>query len=797
VISQVFPHYRILEKLSEGAGGEVYLAEDTRLGRRVALRLLPASYGYDPELRAKFLKDASTAASLRSPNIAIIYDMGEQDERLFIVTEYVQGEVLSAKIERGPLAPPEIVEIATEVADALDAAHTRDLVHGGIQSSNLIITERGLVKVLGFGLSGAASQGRAASEGGDRTVRLSQETVADFPSIDASYMSPEQALGHSFDRRSDIFSLGVVMYESLAGRLPFEGQTATEIINNVIHQEAPALTRINNAVPPELARIVRKCLEKEPGRRYQSARELVIDLKNLKRDTDSGEVRPGPPPSRATTALSAKQMSRRRRSPKRVTSLAVLPLENASGDVNAEYLSDGITESLINCLSQLPGLKVMARSTVFRYKQRAGARDSEDNSSSTNAASVPDAQTAGADLGVDAVLAGRVLLRGDNLVINAELVNVEDGSHLWGQQYNRKLSDIFVIQEGISREITDNLRLRLTGEEKKRLKKRYTDNTEAYRLYLMGRYYWNKRTEEGLKKGIEHFKLAIETDPGYALAYSGLADCYTMMCWHTVVAAKDVFPKARVAALRALEIDEHMAEAHASMGAVSETIWDWKSAEKKYKRALELNANYATAHQWYAEYLAHMGRFEEALREMKQAQELDPLSSIINTELGWIHYAAREYDRAIEQYQSVIDLDPDFALAHWRLGEAYKQKGLYTLAIRELEEATRLSGYNSRTLARLGHAYAIAGKKHEALLVLHELNAVARQHYVSPYEIAIIYAGLGERELVFEWLERAFEDRSSWLTFLKVEPSFDNFRSDPRYTDLVKRVGLLNRTRQE
>jgi eukaryotic-like serine/threonine-protein kinase len=792
VISQVFPHYRILEKLSEGAGGEVYLAEDTRLGRRVAIKFLPASYGYDPTLRAKFLKDASAAASLRSPNIVMIYDMGEQDGRLFIVTEYVPGEVLSSKLGRGPLASDQVVEIAIEAADALDTAHSRDLVHGRIQSSNLIITERGLVKVLGFGLPGAASRGRAVTEPSDRTMKLGQETVADFPSIDASYMSPEQALGHSFDRRADIFSLGVVIYEALAGRLPFEGRTVTEIINNVIHREAPALARVNSAVPTELGRIARKCLEKEPDRRYQSARELVIDLKNLKRDSGSDEIRPRARPSRATTALGNRQAARRRRSPKRVTSLAVLPLENASGDVDGEYLSDGITESLINCLSQLPGLKVMARSTVFRYKQGPRPPASQDNSSPP----LPDAQLVGADLGVDAVLTGRVILRGDNLLINAELVNVEDGSRLWGEQYNRKLSEIFVIQEGISREITDNLRLRLTGEEKKRLRKRYTDNTEAYRLYLMGRYYWNKRTEEGLKKGIEHFKLAIEADPAYALAYSGLADCYTMMCWHTVVAAKEVFPRAKAAAMRALELDEHMAEAHASMGAVSETIWDWKGAEKRYKRALELNTNYATAHQWYAEYLAHMGRFEESLREMKQAQELEPLSSIINTELGWIYYAAREYDRAIGQYKSVIDLDPDFALAHWRLGEAYKQKGLYALAIRELEEAARLSGKNSRTLARLGHAYAIAGKKHEALLVLHELNGISRRHYVSPYEIAIIYAGLGEIELVFEWLERAFEDRSSWLTFLKVEPGFDSVRSDPRYIDLIKRVGLLNRAPQ-
>lgn len=793
MISQLSRHYKILEKLSEGAGGEIYLAEDTRLGRQVALKLLPASYGYDPELRDRFLKRASAAASLRSPNIVMIYDLGEQDERIFIVMEYVRGELLSTRLERGPLSPREAINIALQAADALDMAHSRDCVHGDIKSSNFVITERGLLKVLGFGLSEAASRRRNNEDDQDKTLELGRETSADFLSIDASYMSPEQAFGHWVDHRSDIFSLGVVIYEMLAGRLPFDGQSATEVIEKIIHQEAPTLSRINDTVPAELGRIVRKCMEKERDRRYQSARELVIDLESLKRDTDSGQVRAASPRVRATTALRKKTTAPRRRSRKKVTSLAVLPLENADRDLNAEYLSDGITESIINSLSQVPNLKVMARSTVFRFKRvhaQKSYADEQKSSPLKGRTAALDPQSAGAEMGVDAVLVGRVLLRGDNLIINTELVNVEDGSHIWGQQYNRRLADIFVIQEGIAREITENLRLRLTGEDKRRLKKRYTNNTEAYQLYLKGRYYWNKRTEEGLTKGIKHFDLAIEADPVYALAYAGLADCYTMMCWHTIVRAKDVFPIAKAAAMRALALDDQLAEAHASLGAVSETIWDWNSAEMQYRRALDLNPNYATAHQWYAEYLAHTGRFDEAFREMKSAQELDPLSSIINTELGWIHYAAREYDRAIEQYMSVIDLDPEFALAHWRLGEAYNQTGRYEEAIREIQEAARLSGYNSRLVARLGHAYAIAGKKQEALEVLRELNAISEEQYVSPYEIAIIYSGLGEKELVFEWLERAYEDRSSWLTFLKVEPSFDRFQTDPRFVDLLNRVGL-------
>jgi serine/threonine protein kinase/tetratricopeptide (TPR) repeat protein len=791
VISEASPNYQILEKLSEGADGEVYLAEDTRLGREVVLKLLPASYGYDPDLRAKFLSAASAAASLRSPNIAMIYDLGEQDDRIFVVMERALGELLSDKLKRGPLSAREAIDLAMQAADALDVAHSRDVIHGDIRSSNLIITERGLLKVLGFGLSAPMSRRRKHDESDDgKTVELGQDTVVDFLSIDVSYMSPEHALGQGVDARSDIFSLGVVIYEMIAGRLPFEGQTSTEIVEKIIRREPTALTRINTAIPLELSRIARKCMEKERERRYQSARELVIDLKNLKRDTGSGEMRAGAAASKPTTALRKRATGPRRQSRKRVTSLAVLPLENASRDANTEYLSDGITESLINSLSQFPRLRVMARSTVFRFKRSNNTNDSKSIASSSDVKSALDPLRAGAELGVDAVLTGRVLLRGDNLIINVELVNVEDGSHLWGQQYNRQLADIFTIQEGIAREITENLRLRLTGEEKKRLKKRYTDNTEAYQLYLKGRYYWNRRTEEGLKKGIEHFKLAIEADPVYALAYAGLADCYTMMCWHTIVPAREIFPKAKAAALQALELDEQLAEAHASWGAVSETIWDWASAEAQYRRALELNPNYATAHQWYAEYLAHIGRFDEAFQEMKKAQELDPLSCIINTELGWMHYASREYAEAIEQYNGVIDLDPDFAIAHWRLGEAYEQTGMYDEAIAEIQEAARLSGRSPHIVSRLGHAYAVAGRKQEALEVLHELNGMSKQQYVSPYEIAIIYAGLGEKDLVFEWLERAYEDCSSWLTFLKVEPSFDAIKSDPRFIDLIRRIGL-------
>ncbi|HXG92117.1 MAG TPA: protein kinase [Blastocatellia bacterium] len=768
MISQIVSHYRILNKLGDDKVGEVYLAEDTRLGRLVALKFLPASYQYDPDRHAKLISQTSAAAALRSPHIVSIYDIGEHEDTIFIVMEYVEGDSLSSLIERGPIAPREAVDIILQVADALDEAHRHQIVHGNIRSSVIIVNERGFVKVLDFGLAEIA--GRRRNEGDrDRTKKLGQETVIEAMSEEVFYMSPERALGRTVDYRSDIFSLGVVLYEMLAGRVPFEGPTSTETIEKIIHEPTPRLNRLNYSAPLELERIMRKCLEKEADRRYQSARELLIDLKNLKRDSDSGALG-YQQASRATTKLRSSPVSRRRKSIARV---AVLPLANASDDADAEYLSDGITESLINSLSQLPRLKVMARSTVFRYKSNEY-----------------DAQAMGLALEVDAVLVGRVLLRGDNLVISIELVDVADGSRLWGQQYNRQLSDIFAIEEEISSEITESLRLRLTGEEKRRLSKRHTEKTEAYQLYLKGRFHWNKRTEAGLRKGIEFFEQAIDIDPVYALAYAGLADCYTMLSWWNIAAPKEVFPKAKAAAKRALEIDDSLAEAHASMGAVSETDWDWAAAEREYKRALELNANYATAHQWYAEYLAHIGNFDEAIAEIRLAEELDPLSNIINTEVGWLLYLARRYNRAIQQFRATVELDPESAPARWRLGEALLRKQMFDEAIAELERAIEMSGRNLYMLARLGHAYAVAGKRFESLQVINELNDASRERYVAADAVAIIYTGLGETELAFTWLERAYEERSSWLTFLKVEPAYDPLRSDERFNDLLRRIGL-------
>jgi serine/threonine protein kinase/Tfp pilus assembly protein PilF len=772
VISETISHYRILKKLGEGGMGEVYLAEDTRLGRQVALKFLPASYQYDPDRRARFLKEARAASALRTPNIAAIYDIGEHDQIMFIVMEYVEGELLSRRVERGSMDALEALGIATQIADALDEAHTLGIIHRDIKGSNLMITARGLVKMLDFGLA-KVMESRSTSDSSDFTVPLGQQTAAGIVLGTISYMSPEQALGRDVDHRTDLFSLGVVIYEMLTSRLPFGGKSATETIDNIVHQDPLPVSRFNNSVPGELERIARKCLEKDRERRYQSAREVATDLRNLRRDLDSGTLSTSSLTGSSTGSVPGARRSRSR-SRKTIDSLAILPLANAGDDPDTEYLSDGITESIINNLSQLPKLRVMARSTVFRYKGKE-----------------VDPKEAGNDLGVRAVLAGRMFQRGDALIIKVELVDTSDGSHLWGEQYNRKLADIFSIEEEISSVISEKLRLKLDSTQKKKLARRHTENTEAYQLYLKGRYYWNKRTADGIKKGIEYFNQAIDSDPNYALAYAGIADSYNILASYSTIAPKDAFPRSKAAAKTALELDDKLAEGYASLAfATFGYDWNWAEAERAFKRAIELNPGYGSAHQWYGLYLAAMDRMGEAFAEVKIAEELDPLSLPVNTNAGWLLYLTRRYDEAIETYNKILELDADFILAHRRLGQVYVEKRMHEEAIREFDKCLAPSREDAESLAWLGHAYAASGDGDRARQVIDEMNLLGKSRYVSSYLMAIIRIGLGELDLAFELLEKACDERYGFLAYLKVSPIFDPLREDARFQELVARVGL-------
>ncbi len=782
--------YEIRAPLGAGGMGEVYLARDTNLDRTVALKILPVTVASDQGRMRRFIREAKAVSALNHPNIIIIHEIGQADSVHFIATEFVEGVTLRQHMTSTRMKLSEVLDVTIQMVGALAAAHAAGIVHRDIKPENIMVRTDGYVKVLDFGLAKLTKSHASDSEA---VTMFATEPGRVIGTI--AYMSPEQARGLTVDARTDLFSLGIMLYEMIAGRLPFEGATASEMIASILEKEPPLLARYSREVPSDLERIVMKALAKDREERFQTVKDLLIDLRRVKQRLEfEAELERSVPPdlnSKVVVATGGGQSQlsptkepagfsspnstaplpgRGRRSRKAIDSLAVLPLVNASADPNTEYLSEGITESIINSLSQIPKLRVMARSTVFRYKGRE-----------------TDPQEVGRDLNVRAVLTGRVLQLGDRLIIKAELVNVADGSQLWGEQYNRELSDIFALQEEIAQQISEKLRIKLTGEEKKRLTKRYTENTEAYQFYLKGRFYWNKRTSEAAKKGIEYFEQAIEKDPNYALAYAGLADSYALLGGYDVLRPKDSYPRARAAATKALEIDDTLAEAHTSIARIRMAFdWDWLAAEREFKRAIELNPNYATAHHWYGMYLVRMGRFDEALSEIKQAQKLDPLSLIINADMGAPLFFARQYDQAIEQHRKTLEMDLNFPPTHLRLGAAYEQKGMYQEAIAEYQRAIELSGDNTKTSVVLGYAYAVSGRRAEAQKELDQLKEQSN----SPYDIAMIYTALGDKEQAFEWLEKAYEDRSGGLVFLKVDPGLDSLRSDPRFADLLRRVGL-------
>jgi eukaryotic-like serine/threonine-protein kinase len=785
MIGKTVAQYRILQKLGSGGMGVVYKAEDKKLGRLVALKFLPEESSHDSSALERFQREARTASALNHPHICTIYDIDQYEGKPYIVMEFLEGETLRERIASKPLTTDEQLDMALGIADALEAAHAKGVIHRDIKPANIFVTSRSQCKVLDFGLAKLVSSSKAEASSEERTA-VEQLTSPGTTMGTISYMSPEQARGEELDARTDLFSFGAVLYEMATGRRAFTGTTAAVIHDAILNRAPLSPASVHALVPPELESIIFKALEKNRNLRYQTASELRADLVRFKRQLDSG---------RSVTSITAAPATRKfqftkplilaavlllvalavagywlNRRTGDVDSIAILPFTNATASSDTEYLSDGITESIINSLSQLPKLRVSARSLVFRYKGKD-----------------VDPRTAGQELNVRAVLTGRVVQRGNNLTVQTELVDAGTGSQLWGQQYNRQLAEILTVQEDIASEISARLQSRLSGEDLKRMTKRYTEDTEAYQLYLRGRYNWNKGTIEGFEKAIDYFQQATEKDPKYGLAYAGLADSNLSLGTYWV----EAITEAKAAAMKALQIDDSLAEAHVAVGNIKLLLdWDWASADKEFKRAIQLAPGLALAHNQYGMYLAAMGRLDEAVAAVQRALELEPLSPIINSDLAWYLLYSGKYDRAAEQFKKTLEIDTSYVSAHWGLGITYRQLGMFKEAITELNKALELSGASPVISGHVGYTYASSGDAVAARKVLEELNQLSKRRYVSSVGVALIHTGLGDKDRAFEALQRAYDEHDFSLVFLKIAPWFQSLRTDKRFRDLLSRMSL-------
>lgn len=811
--------YEIRSQLGAGGMGEVYLALDTELDRTIALKILPPEFAVDLQRMRRFVREAKAASGLNHQNIITIYEIGEIESTRYIATEFVDGVTLRQRIRQARLTLSEVLEVAIQITSALAAAHEAGIVHRDIKPDNIMLRSRdGFVKVLDFGLV-KLTEPLSASANAEAPTRALMNTEAGTVMGTVGYMSPEQARGKDVDARTDIFSVGAVIYEMLAGRAPFAGETTADVLGALLQKEPAPLTEVAPDTPRGLQRVVGKALRKDREERYQTVKDLLVDLQQLKKQTEAGaelgrtkpaqegsdgkqddatQIVTARPTSTAeyATAVFKKHKSAaiavlvilllavgalgfwyfndRPSRTSQIESIAVLPFVNESGNAEVEYLSDGMTESLINSLSQLPNLSVKARSSVFRYKGKS-----------------IEPQQVATELSVQAILNGRVVQRGDDLALFLSLVDAHNGNQLWGEQYNRKLTDLVALQSEIARDVSQKLRARLLGPDAQKLAKSYTTNPEAYKLYLKGRFHWNKYTEDGFRKSIEYYKQAVEKDPGYTLAYSGLADSYSLLGELSVAPPKESFPQARAYAEKALVLDETLAEAHLSLGMVELLYeWDWPGAEKELRRAKELNPNYPDAYHFYGHYLQVVGRVEEAINETKRGVELDPTSLVINAELGWAYYCARHYDQAIAQDRKTLELDPNFVYTSWVIAQSYEQTERYQESVAELKRARTIDANWPYIIAELGYAYAASGERSEAERILQQLKERAAREYIDAILIAYIYVGLGQKDQAFAWLEKAYQERSGLMPFLKGEPKWDPLRGDARFQDLLRRVGL-------
>ena len=762
-VDSTLSHYRIISKIGAGGMGEVYLAQDTKLDRKVALKILPPDVAADRSRMNRFVQEAKSASALNHPNIITIYAIDETDLGHFIATEFIDGETVRECLLKAPLTLSQALDVARQVASALSTAHKAGIIHRDVKPENVMVRADGLVKVLDFGLAKLTATGASDP---DAVTRIS-DTQPGMIMGTVAYMSPEQARGKVLDARTDVWSLGVLLYEMLSGRTPFRGETTSDTLANILHREPESLKV--GALPGDLATILYRMLAKKLEARYQTIADVVSELKSLQRRIEfDSELQ-------QTIFRSAEAHTEVVKSS---PSIAVLPFLNLSPDPDNDYFCEGIAEELLNALARIDDLKVAARTSAFLFKGKTA-----------NVSEI------GERLGVNTVLEGSVRKAGNRLRITVQLVNTADGFHLWSERYDREMQDIFELQDEITLSVIDSLKVQLLGNERDAILKRYTDNTKAYELFLKGRYHYFKYTADGWKRAIEFFEKATEIDPSYAPAYAAMASSWGSLLFFGLVPSEAAIPPMRKTMAEALSFDEGLAEVHVSLAIVTLFYdWEWRKAEEEFRRALELNGSNAEALSFYSMFLALEGRIDEAIIQSKLSLAIDPLSPFINMNAGWTYFTAGLLDEALDQVSKMIEIESDFYGAYWLRGAIYLAAGSYEQAVDELKRAVSFGGHQV-VVADLGSAYALAGRREEAESVLNQLLEKRQREYVSAICIARVYCRLGETEKAIEWLEKAFDERNGEMLFLKEEiegaakdDPLIELGNDPRVTVIFEKM---------